>query len=419
MRIAQLAPVAETVPPALYGGTERVIDWLTSELVRRGHQVTLFASGDSSTSANLVPVRRRSIRLEAPPRVDGGAWSLISALELIERADEFDVVHNHLDFLPLLALRGLGLPVLTTLHGRLDIDGLAPLYRRFSEFPLVSISDAQRPPLGEVNWLATVHHGLPLDRYDPGPGGGDYFVFLGRISPEKRPHIAIDAARRAGVRLVLAAKVDRVDREYFEKEVEPRLHHPGIEFIGEVDEIGKAELLRDARGLLFPILWPEPFGLAMTEAMAFGTPVITRRCGSTPEVVAHEKTGFVCDDDDALVDAIARIDRIDRAACRGWVEERFSVGRMARDYEALYARIAEARHPTGTHVIGGATLLHDRDLDVAAALPDLDPDVVRMPAEMQIHRRLADTQALHRELLDGRRKHGPGKDDAPLDGGDP
>jgi glycosyltransferase involved in cell wall biosynthesis len=344
MRIAQLAPIAEPVPPLLYGGTERVVDWLTTELRGRGHEITLFASGDSQTEATVVPVRPKALRLDAPPRFDGAAWALVGALAVLDRLDEFDVVHNHLDFAPLAVLQGASslTPVLTTLHGRLDIDGLLPLSRRLARFPLVSISDAQRSALPEASWAATVYHGLPMDEYVPGPGRGDYFLFLGRISAEKRPHVAIHAARRAGVRLVIAAKVDEVDRDYFETEVVPLLGYPGIDFVGEVDEAGKARLLRDARGLLFPILWPEPFGLVMVESMAFGTPVITRRCGSTPEVVSHGRTGFVCDDDDALQAAIRGIDRIDRAACRRWVESRFSVGRMAAQYEAIYERLIES-----------------------------------------------------------------------------
>ena len=336
MRIAQLAPVAEAVPPLLYGGTERVVDWLTTELVRRGHEVTLFASGDSRTTATLVPVRPNALRLNTPPLYDGTAWSLVGALELLERVGEFDVVHNHLDFLALPALRGTGVPVVTTLHGRLDVDGLAPVYRHLRDCPLIAISDDQRAQLPEAHWVGTVHHGLPLECYEPGPGRGDYLVFLGRISPEKRPHVAIEAARRAGVRLVVAAKVDSVDRVYFEETVAPLLRAPGIEFIGEVDEAGKAALLRDARALLFPILWPEPFGIAMVEAMAYGAPVITRRCGSTPEIVLDGVSGFVCDDDEAIVRAIGQIDRLDRAACRRRVEERFSVERMADDYEAIF-----------------------------------------------------------------------------------
>jgi glycosyltransferase involved in cell wall biosynthesis len=259
------------------------------------------------------------------------------------RADEFDVVHSHLDFLPFVAFDGVRPAVVGTMHGRLDLPWLPPLFRHFHDAPLVSISDAQRRPVPDANWVATVHHGLPIDGYPVGEGRGDYMLFLGRMSPEKRPEAAIATARRAGVRIVLAAKVDAVDRQWFERTVAPLLSAPGVEYVGEVDDGTKHALLCDARAMLFPIDWPEPFGIAMIEAMACGTPVITRRCGSTPEVVADGITGFVCDDDDAVVDAIRNVDRIDRGACRRRVEERFTVDRMAAAYEAVYERVLAAR----------------------------------------------------------------------------
>lgn len=341
MRVAQVAPLFESVPPKLYGGTERVVSWLTEELMRRGHEVTLFASGDSRTAAKLVPVTERALRLKASQLVDHSAWHQVLMGMLQEQRDEFDVIHSHLDHVQFASLREAANHVVTTLHGRLDIDGLQRVYEFFSNFPLVSISDAQREPLPNANWIATIHHGLPLQEYKPGPGSGDYFVFLGRIAPEKRPDTAIKVARKAGVRLVIAAKVDPVDEAYYEQVVEPLLLGSSVEFIGEVDEETKAELLRDACGLLFPILWPEPFGLAMIEAMAFGTPVITRRCGSTPEVVAHGHVGYVCDDDDELVEAVKKVEALDRADCRRWVEEHFSVERMASEYERIYAAVLE------------------------------------------------------------------------------
>lgn len=340
MRIAQLAPLTESVPPRLYGGTERVVSWLTEALVARGHDVTLFASGDSRTSARLVPVGERALR-------GGTGDPMASHVTMVamakDRAAEFDVVHAHVDFIPFLAFDGTRPALVATLHGRLDLPWLPPVFRQFRDVPLVSISDAQRRPAPEANWVATVHHGLPAAGYPVGEGRGDYMLFLGRMSPEKRPDAAIALARRAGVRLVLAAKVDDVDRAWFARTVEPMLSAPGVEFVGEVDEPTKHALLCDARAMLFPIDWPEPFGLAMIESMACGTPVITRRCGSTPEVVADGVTGFVCDDDAAVLDAIRRVDAIDRGACRRHVERRFAVDRMAADYEAVYERLVAAR----------------------------------------------------------------------------
>jgi len=341
MRIAQLAPLYEAVPPLRYGGTERVVSWLTEELVRRGHEVTLFASGDSRTGARLVPVVKGGLRLgEAKDPI---APHMLELGLLQQRLPTFDVVHSHLEYLALPMLRPNDPALVTTLHGRLDIPDLAPVYRAFRGQALVSISEAQRTPLPDLSWVATVHHGLPLDEYPMGRGGGDYFLFLGRISPEKRPHVAIDVARRLGVRLVLAAKVEAIDRPYFRSAVEPRLAEPGIEFVGEVDLPGTIRLLGEARALLFPILWPEPFGLAMIESLACGTPIITRQCGSTPEVVTDGETGFVCDSDDALLAAARQTDRLDRGACRRAAEQRFSVGRMADQYEAVYVATSEAR----------------------------------------------------------------------------
>ena len=340
MRIAQIAPVCESVPPKGYGGTERVVSWLTEELVRRGHRVTLFASADSRTRGRLVPVVERAL-----DRGGGSDSVMAHVLEIgmvQRRLAEFDVLHSHIDYLAFPAFRDSDPPLVTTLHGRLDIEELAPIVRHFWQRPLVSISDSQRAPLPAANWVATVHHGLPLADYPFGDGRGDYLLFLGRMSPEKRPDVAIDAARRAGVRLVLAAKVDPTDRDYFESAVRPRLAEPGIEFIGEVDQMAKIALLRDARALLFPILWPEPFGLVMIEAMACGTPVIARRCGSVDEVVGAG-VGRICDDDAALVPAIAEAGSIDRARCRRWVEQWFSVERMATAYERIYRRLAAGR----------------------------------------------------------------------------
>ena len=339
MRIAQVASVIETVPPERYGGTERVVSWLTEELVRRGHAVTLFAAGSSRTSATLIPVVPCALR-QSDQRYDTVSWRPLEEALVQERAAEFDIIHSHIDeFAVTMLNRGVITPVVTTLHGRLDREDVQQLLATYP-MPAVSISYAQRDPVPSAWWAANVYHGLPLDRYRPGPGDGDYVVFLGRISPEKRTHVAIDIAHRAGVRLVIAAKVDPVDRRYFEAVIRPRLSDPLVDFIGEVDEQAKGRLLRHARALLFPILWPEPFGLAMAEALACGTPVITRRCGSTPEVVAHGRVGYVCDDDESLIDALKQVGRLDRGDCRRWAEEHFCVKRMTTDYEQVYETLA-------------------------------------------------------------------------------
>lgn len=400
MRIAQLAPLSESIPPACYGGTERVVSWLVEELVRRGHAVTLFASRCSTTRAKLVSAVDRALRPSNRALMDPLAFHIRSLGLLQDRINEFDIVHSHLDYLAFPAFCGASKPLLTTLHGRLDLEGLPEVYRQFADMPLVSISRAQRAPIPDARWIANIYHGLPLNDYRPGPGAGDYFVFLGRIAPEKRPHVAIEIARRAGVRLVIAAKIDRVDRRYYEKTVAPLLSDPRIEFVGEVDERGKAELLRNARALLFPVLWPEPFGLAMIEAMAYGTPVIARRCGSTPEVVAHGKTGYLCEDDDALLDAVKRVDHIDRAACRRWVEERFSVGRMADEYETVYRALLEARpgvvRPRGRV----AASLDDHDFGGTVPAPDLDADVSGVTPQLEIDQRVSDPEIADLHVLE-------------------
>jgi glycosyltransferase involved in cell wall biosynthesis len=341
MKIALLGPLYESVPPQKYGGTERVLSWLTEELVRRGHEVTLFAAGDSRTAAALVPIVPQALRLNGARDTVGPHLCQMAALR--DRINDFDVIHSHVDYFALPFRRPGDPPLVTTLHGRLDVPEHGAVYDVFRNEAFVSISDAQRHPVPQLRWLATVYHGLPTTQYPVGTGQGDYVLFLGRISPEKRPHAAIDIARRVGVRLVLAAKVDAVDREYYEDEVVPRLAGPGVEFVGETDLPTTLRLLGDARALLFPIDWPEPFGLAMIESMACGTPVVTRRCGSTPEVIAHGRTGFVCDDDDDVAVALSHIDRLDRAACRTHVVERFSVERMAAGYEAVYRALLRER----------------------------------------------------------------------------
>jgi glycosyltransferase involved in cell wall biosynthesis len=345
MRIAQVAPLFEAVPPQLYGGTERVVSMLTEELVRRGHDVTLFASGDSRTTATLVPVVERAMRWGVETR-DRLAAEFTRELGLVfARAADFDVIHSHVDYLafPFEALTPT--PTVHTIHGRLDLPHLVPLYRQFRTVPLVSISDAQRAPLSPLGmrWAGTVYHGLPIDRYAFAAHDQGYLAFLGRLSPEKQPDLAIEIARRAGLPLKIAAKVDAADREYFERTVAPLLDEPLVEFLGEIGDDDKPAFLGGARALLFPIDWPEPFGLVMIEAMACGTPVVARPCGSVPEVVVDGRTGFLASTLVELADAVKRIDEIDRAECRRHVEAHFSVGRMAEDYEAVYRRLGARR----------------------------------------------------------------------------
>jgi glycosyltransferase involved in cell wall biosynthesis len=342
MKIAQIAPLHESVPPHAYGGTERVVHYLTEALVAQGHEVTLFASGDSVTSAQLYPTVPEALRL-APQRRDPLAWHLMQLAEIARLAGDFDVVHFHSDPLHYPLWRHISTPQLTTLHGRLDLPDLKPLYTEFRDMPVVSISDHQRRPIPMAHWIGTVYNGLPPDRYTFRSQAGDYLAFLGRISPEKDPESAIQIAIRTGLPLRMAAKVDPVDQEYFETRIRPWLDHPLIEFIGEVDEAGKDALLGGALALLFPIAWPEPFGLVMTESMACGTPVIAFRRGSVPEVMADGVTGLVVEDLEQAVAAVGRIGEIDRAACRAWFEEHFSAERMARGYTDLYGTLIASR----------------------------------------------------------------------------
>ena len=338
MKIAIVAPLMESVPPRLYGGTERIVSYLTEELIQSGHDVTLFASGDSVTRASLRAVVPQSLRLD-PECGNPLAYHLIMLDEVVHAAQEFDVIHFHIDLLQFPLVRWLATPSVTTLHGRLDLPEHGPLFRRFRDVPLVSISDAQRAPIPWANWIETIPHGLPanLHPFQPRPGG--YLAFLGRISPEKRPDRAIAIARRAGVPLRIAAKVDNVDREYFDERVRPLLAEPGVEFIGEIDEAAKSAFLGDALALLFPIDWPEPFGLAMIEAMACGTPVIAFRRGSVPEVIEDGVTGFIVDGVEEAVRAVGRVGELSRLGCRREFERRFTAARMARDYVAIYENL--------------------------------------------------------------------------------
>lgn len=335
MRIAQVAPLYESVPPTFYGGTERVVSYLTEELVRLGHDVTLFASGDSVTRAKLQAVIPNAFRLE-PRCVDPIAHHLHMLEKLRQRASGFDIIHFHTDYLHFPISRMLPTPHVTTLHGRLDIPDIHPLFREFADMPTISISNAQRAPMPFVNWRATVYHGVPHDLYRYRAVQGDHLVFVGRISHEKRVDRAIDIAKRAGRKLYIAAKVDPSDRAYFEAQVQPLLNHPLIEYIGEVGEREKGELLRNAYAFLFPIDWPEPFGLVMIESLACGTPVVAFPCGSVPEIIRHGETGFIVRSVEEAVSALLHVADLDRARCRADFEERFSAGRMARDYVATY-----------------------------------------------------------------------------------
>lgn len=342
LRIAQVAPLYESVPPALYGGTERVVSYLTEELVRQGHYVTLFASGDSTTRAELVAVCERAIRLDerAPEPV---ALHVTMLEQVFKRAAHFDVIHFHVDGMHLPLSRRHTVPTLTTLHGRLDLAGLDTLYREFAEHRLVSISNAQRRPLPGANWVDTVYHGLPVGLHKPSHAPGRYLAFLGRISPEKRVDRAIEVARRTGIPLKIAAKIDRVDRNYFTTRIEPLIDGKLIEYIGEIGERDKSEFLGQAIALMFLIDWPEPFGLSMIESLACGTPVLAWRCGSVPEVVDPGVTGYIVDSLDEAVDAVARVQSLDRKRCRAAFELRFSAARMARDYCDIYRLPEEKR----------------------------------------------------------------------------
>jgi glycosyltransferase involved in cell wall biosynthesis len=342
MNIAQVAPLYESVPPQCYGGTERVVSFLTEELVRQGNEVTLFASGDSRTQAHLIAVCPRALRLDASC-VDKLARHLILLERVFDQASCFDVIHFHCDYLHFPWSRRHRCCHVTTLHGRLDIPDLEPVYREFAGEPLISISDAQRRPLAWANWQGTVYHGLPEDLYHLHEKPGHYLAFLGRISPEKRVDRAIRIARRVGMPLKIAAKVDAADRDYYKNQIEPLLRKSGslVEFIGEIGEGTKDEFLGNAYALLFPIDWPEPFGLVMIEALACGTPVIAYRNGSVPEVMDDGVTGFVVESMEQAVRAVERVVSLSRAECRRVFERRFSVRRMARDYLAVYRRLLE------------------------------------------------------------------------------
>ena len=345
MKIAQIAPLAEAVPPRLYGGTERIVSYLTEELVREGHQVTVFASGDSRTRAEFVACAPKALRLDPAVR-DPVPHVLMMLDEVRRRAHEFDILHFHMDLFHFPTFTDIAGQTVTTLHGRLDLPDLQSFYRRFRDFPLVSISNDQRGPLPGAHWAGTVYHGLPLElhRFVPSTDQG-YLAFLGRISPEKRPDRAIEIARRAGIPLRIAAKVDDADRAYFEQQIEPLLRDPLVEFVGEIGDADKSEFLGNARALLFPIDWPEPFGLVVIESMACGTPVIAFARGSVAEIVEDGVTGFIVHNIEEAARAVRRLPELDRREVRRRFEQRFSAGRMASDYLEIYRQLARTSTP--------------------------------------------------------------------------
>jgi glycosyltransferase involved in cell wall biosynthesis len=342
LKIAQVSPLYESVPPKLYGGTERVVSFLTEELVAQGHDVTLFASGDSVTKAKLIPACDYALRLNNEC-VDELA-SHIAMLQMVQdEIERFDVIHYHIDYLHYPLSKLYPFPHITTLHGRLNISELQRLYRLFSDMPVVSISQAQRRPLPMLNWVGNVYHGLPATLFKPSLDQGKYLAFLGRISPEKRVDRAIEIAISSGVPLKIAAKIDKADEEYFEQRIKHMLDHPLIEFIGEVTETDKQEFLGNAMALVFPIDWPEPFGLVLIEAMACGTPVIAYRNGSVPEIIQHGKNGFIVEDQQQAVNAVREISSISRRECRSVFDENFTSERMAGDYVNIYRKMINLR----------------------------------------------------------------------------
>lgn len=338
MRIAQVAPLVESVPPQLYGGTERVVHYLTEELVRAGHDVTLYASGDSRTSARLRSTCDSALRLGRKHLADPLAHHMLLTEVVAQEASEYDILHFHVDYLPFSIIRQNKLPAVTTLHGRLDIPDLFPLYREFDDMRLISISDAQREPMEWANWQGTVYHGLPEDLFSPQYETGKYLAFIGRISPEKRVDLAVEIAKRAGMQIRVAAKIDPTDQAYYES-IRHVLDQPHVEFLGEIGESEKAEFLGNAAALLFPVDWPEPFGLVMIESLACGTPVIALRRGSVPEIVEHGVTGFVVENIEEAAEAARRIPLIKRQMCRSEFERRFSARRMCCEYVRVYRQV--------------------------------------------------------------------------------
>jgi glycosyltransferase involved in cell wall biosynthesis len=356
MRIAQISPLMEAVPPKFYGGTERIVAYLTDALAALGHEVTLFASGDSSTTATLVAACPRALRLD--PTIRDHVAPLIAMLETVaQRASEFDVIHLHCDYLGYVALRRAGVPFLATLHGRLDLPEHQPVYTTFSTVPVISISDSQRRPLPQAGWVRTVYHGLPERLLMPLPTKPQYFAFLGRIAPEKGVDSAIAIARHCGVPLRIAAKVDKVDREYFEERIRPLIDGQSVEYIGEITDAEKSAFLSGAVALLDPIVWPEPFGLVMIEAMACGTPVIAFNRGSVPEIIDDGLTGFIVEDVEGAIGAVDRLAQLSRQKIRAQFEKRFTARRMAQEYLAAYRSLSEGSARRLRLVVDGAPAL--------------------------------------------------------------
>ena len=338
MKIAQITPLYESIPPKKYGGTERIVHYLTEELIKQGHHITLFASGDSKTSAELVPVCDKALRLDSNC-YDPIAYHFIQLQMVQSRISDFDLLHYHTDYLHFPSSVSNNKKNLTTLHGRLDILELKNVYNIYNQFPLVSISNNQRQPIPAVNWVGTVYHGLPEELYNFYPNKGKYLAFIGRIAEEKGVERAIIMAKKAGIKLIIAAKISKVDEIYFQKQIKHLLKDPIIEFVGEIDEKSKGSFLGNAMALLFPINWPEPFGLVMIEAMACGTPVIAFNNGSVPEIIEDKQTGFIVNSIEEGILAINKIDTIDRKKCRLAFEERFTASRMANDYLTIYDQL--------------------------------------------------------------------------------
>src|SRR5882757_6047472 len=340
MRIAQVAPLTEAIPPKLYGGTERVVYWLIEELVALGHEVTLFASGDSHTSAKLEAIWPRALRLDGSVR-DPNALHMMMLEHVRRRSDEFDFLHFHLDYYPFSLFERQRTPYLTTLHGRLDLPEHQPVFDTFSSAPVVSISNSQRRPLPQAHWIRTIPHGLPERLLMPHSGSPSYFAFLGRIAPEKRVDIAIRVAEHCGVTLKIAAKIDRADRDYYDEQIKPLMSSRYVDYIGEINDYEKSAFLSGAIALLVPIDWPEPFGLVMIEAMACGTPVIAFNRGSVPEIIEEGHTGFIVEDEISAIGAVDRLSQLPRDRIRKRFEERFTARRMAQDYLAVYRSLIE------------------------------------------------------------------------------
>jgi len=356
MHIAQIAPLTEAIPPKLYGGTERVVSWLTEELIALGHQVTLFASGDSVTSARLEAGWPRALRLDGGVR-DPNALHMVMLERVYQRAAEFDFLHFHLDYYPFSLFSRQSTPFVTTLHGRLDLPEHQPVFDTFSSVPVVAISNSQRRPLPQANWIRTVHHGLPSQLLVPKPIKPSYFAFLGRIAPEKGIDRAIRIAQHCGVPLKVAAKVDKADQDYFHERIRPMIKSGNVEYIGEINDNDKSEFLSGAIALLVPIDWPEPFGLVMIEAMACGTPVIAYNRGSVPEIIDEGVTGFIVEDESGAIGAVDRLGHLSREKIRRRFEERFTARRMAQDYLSIYRSLSDAVTPHLRLIADGAPAL--------------------------------------------------------------